>query len=111
MAKKKSVRRSVRASKSEDGVNKTQEIKDYMREHHGAGPKEVASELNKKGIEVSAQYVSTIKSLHKRRATSLPALESEDISLASILAAKRLVEEVGSVAKARAALEALSMLS
>ena len=37
-------------------------------------------------------------------------LENVDIPLSSILAAKKLVQEVGSVEKARAALEALRLL-
>ena len=90
--------------------NKTQAIKQYMEEHPDAGPKKVAEALSKAGIKVSAQYVSTIKSNHKRRQPSLGKLEDCDIPLSSILAAKRLVEQVGGVDEARAALEALTLL-
>ena len=93
------------------GPNKTQAIKDFMREHPDAGPKRVAEALTKSGIKVSAQYVSTIKSLHKRRLPSVKSLEEVDIPLSAILAAKRLAEELGGVDKARAAVEALEMLS
>lgn len=93
------------------GPNKTQAIKDYMRENPDAGPKRVAEALTKQGIKVSAQYVSTIKSLHKRRLPSAKSLEDVDIPLSAILAAKKLAEEVGGVEKARAAVEALEMLS
>lgn len=97
--------------KTKTKINKTKAIKDYMAEHPEDGPKAVAEALRKQGIHITAQYVSTIKSLHKRRTPSIAALEDVDIPLSHIVAAKRLVQDVGTIEDARAAVDALSLLS
>jgi len=59
MAKKKTAKKK---STRKGGVNKTAEVKQYFSEHPNAKPAEVSEELGKRGIEVSANYVSNIKS-------------------------------------------------
>ena len=43
-------------------INKTQAVKDYLKEHPGATSSEIATALTKKGITITANYVSNIKS-------------------------------------------------
>ena len=59
MAKKKASRKS--------GVNKSQAIKDYLASHPNAAPKVVAEDLKAQGIDVTAGYVSTIKTQQKSK--------------------------------------------
>jgi hypothetical protein len=43
-------------------LNKAQMVRDYLSEHPKVGPKKIAEELSKKGIEITDKYVSRIKS-------------------------------------------------
>jgi hypothetical protein len=43
-------------------VNKSQAIRDALEAHPDKSPSEIAEALKAKGLDVSAQYVSTIKS-------------------------------------------------
>jgi len=43
-------------------VNKTQAVRDYLKDHPGEGSTEIATALTKKGIKITANYVSNIKS-------------------------------------------------
>lgn len=49
-------------AKSKEEVNKSQAIRDALRANRDKTPLEIAEMLTAKGIEVNAQYVSTIKS-------------------------------------------------
>jgi hypothetical protein len=42
-------------------MNKTQAVKDYLTNHPDAVSSEIATALNKKGIEITANYVANIK--------------------------------------------------
>lgn len=57
MAKKKSNGKSGGA-----GKNKSQAIRDYIAQNADAKPSQIAEALKEQGIEVTAQFVSTIKS-------------------------------------------------
>lgn len=50
-----------------NGVNKSQAIRDYFKAHKKAKPQEVVDALGKKGITVSANLVTTVKSKHNTR--------------------------------------------
>lgn len=63
MAKKKT--QSSNGKKS-----KTEAIRDALKNSADGSPSEVAAKLNKQGIKVTPQYVSTIKANDKRRAES-----------------------------------------
>lgn len=65
MAKKKAT-----ASSNGKKLSKTDAIRAALRESANGSPSEVAEKLNKQGIKVTAQYVSTIKANDKRRAES-----------------------------------------
>ncbi len=49
-------------------VNKTQAIHDYLKKHRGALPLAVCDALRAQGIEVTAKYVSNIKSQIRAKA-------------------------------------------
>ncbi|MFN0197413.1 MAG: hypothetical protein ACKVT0_11765 [Planctomycetaceae bacterium] len=53
-------------AKSKEEINKSQSIRDALRANRDKSPSEIADMLKAKGIDVNAQYVSTIKSnMHK----------------------------------------------
>ena len=66
MAKKKKV--ATGAAKKQ--ISKTDAIRNALKESKDGSPTEVAAKLNKQGIKVTPQYVSTIKANDKRRAES-----------------------------------------
>jgi hypothetical protein len=109
------------------GVSKTEAILNYAKENPGAGPSAIASALGQQGIDVSAQYVSSIRSKHgvtKRRrrrgrrganavaatAASGGGRQKKQIAFDSLLEAKKFVHSLGGVDKARTALEAFAKL-
>jgi hypothetical protein len=51
-------------------LSKTDAIRDALKNSANGSPSEVAAKLNKQGIKVTPQYVSTIKANDKRRAES-----------------------------------------
>lgn len=112
------------AKRGESDSGKAAAIRDFMKANPKVGPKAVAAALKEQGIDVSAAYVSTIKSLSKKRgrrrgskdegaeaapaATAAPAVEGLSISI--LVQAKKLASQLGGVAQAKAALDALSKL-
>ena len=55
------------AKSRKDAVNKSQAIRDALAAHPGKSPSEIAEDLKGKGLNVNAQYVSTIKSNAKAK--------------------------------------------
>lgn len=49
-------------AKTKEEINKSQAIRDALRANRDKTPIEIAELLTKKGVDVNAQYVSTIKS-------------------------------------------------
>ncbi|EMI56532.1 hypothetical protein [Rhodopirellula sallentina] len=116
------------AKKKSGGVNKSQAIRDYCSANPKAKPLEVAEAMKAQGIDVTAQFVSTVKSNSKkskttrgRKAVSKKAVKkatrrgprtsaASEVSLDSLLNAKKLVEEMGGVEDARNALSVLEQL-
>lgn len=120
MAKKKTAGRSI-GSKS---VNKSQAVRDFYATHPDAKPKDVVRGLAKKGIELNAQYVSVVRSNSKKKSSltagkvgrptgckASRAATGDSVSLDALLKFQEVVEEVGGIDKARAALTALDRLS
>ena len=101
---------------SQPGVNKTQAVKDYLKEHPGALPVAVSGALKAQGVDVDPKYVSNIKfqmGLKKRRkkaAASEAAAVEDAISLSALLEAKKLVAKLGSTEVAKKAILALAQL-
>ncbi|GIX04024.1 MAG: hypothetical protein KatS3mg113_1030 [Planctomycetaceae bacterium] len=51
---------------NEETVNKSQAIRDALAAHPEKTPREIAEMLKSQGIDVSAQYVSVVKSTSKK---------------------------------------------
>lgn len=127
-------------AKKSGGPNKSAAIRDYVKANPAAKPKEIVDALSSQGVAVSSAFVSTIKSKmtsgggggrrKKKRAkagrpkgsvTKKRTVEAApraartggggDVSVASLLKAKKLAEELGGVAKAKATLEALEKIT
>jgi len=55
------------AKSKKEAVNKSQVIRDALQAHPERSPSEIAEQLKAKGLDVNAQYVSTIKSNAKAK--------------------------------------------
>ncbi len=110
MAKKKGRKRG--------GVNKSQEIRDYMKDHPDEGPTAVAAALTAKGVDVTPEFVSTVKSTDlrkgkkgkrgKRGRRAVPGSISDTIK--ALESAKKLVDQLGGVSEAKSAIDAYAKL-
>ncbi len=122
------------AKKKSSGVNKSQAIRDYCEANPSAKPMEVAEAMKAQGIDVNAQFVSTVKSNSKKskktgrrgrpagvsakqgapaKKAGRPAASRSrngELSLDSLINAKKLVEELGGVENARNAISVLEQL-
>ena len=111
MAKKKAAKTKI---------NKSQAIRDYKKANPSHQPRHVSQALGKKGIVVSAQFVSTIISTSKKKTGgvrkpgrpkgSFTRRNSGDVTFDSLLKVKAIVKEMGGVDKAKTALVALEQL-
>jgi hypothetical protein len=115
------------AKKTKAGPNKSDSIRAYFADHPHAGPTEVVQALSAQGVEVSVALVSAIKGKLKgkkgkrgrkkgpaaktQRGAKTRAGSHEKVSLNMLLAAKKLANQLGGIAKARQALDLLSKLS
>tara|TARA_R110002049_G_scaffold72490_1_gene186946 strand:- start:39391 stop:39729 length:339 start_codon:yes stop_codon:yes gene_type:complete len=104
-------------------VNKSKAIRDYYAANPKAKPLEVAAALKKSGIDVTPAFVSTIRSTSKKKKVGKPGRPTgskssrqktgtgaDDVSFDSLIKVKSIVEQMGGVAQARAALDALEIL-
>ncbi len=99
---------------------KTAAIKAALRIHKDKSPKEIAEIVTASGIPTTAGQVSNVKSLlaSKRKAKAAPVAEEaagpvvpkDAVSVALLVKAKKLVRELGGVASAKQALNALGQL-
>jgi hypothetical protein len=55
------------AKSKRETVNKSQAIRDALEAHPDKSPSEISEQLKAKGLDVNAQYVSTIKSNAKAK--------------------------------------------
>jgi len=116
----------ARRAASEGGVNVSAKIREYRKTHRRAKPKTIADALAEQGVTVSAAYVSTILSTDRRKKKGKgaagdkteaprrgrPSTASKFDDLVNELkAVKQLVDKMGGVEKAQAALSALAKLS
>lgn len=115
------------AKKKASAPNKSQAIRDYYKTNPTAKPREVVTELKKKGITVSTAFVSTIRSTSKKKGTvgkpgrppgrkaagtktTRTKAGTQEVSIASLLKVKQIVEEMGGIGETRNALTALEKL-
>jgi hypothetical protein len=101
---------------------KTKAIKQALKANKDKSPKEIAEIVTASGIPTTAGQVSNVKSLlaSKRKAKAAPAPAAEEaagpvvpkdaVSVALLVKAKKLVQELGGVASAKQALNALAQL-
>lgn len=69
-------------------VNKSQAVRDYVRENRKATNQEVADALTKKGIKVTANYVATLKSQAKRKQQARKAAVATPAAVAAVAASE-----------------------
>jgi hypothetical protein len=108
-----------------EGVNKSQLIRDYMAANPEAGPQAVSAAMKEKhGLDVTPQFVSTIKSNDKRKGGGAKAgirrgmrlgggrgaAAGGTVSPEALLAAKKFVHQMGGVQQAKAAVSLLAEL-
>ncbi|QDT67349.1 hypothetical protein MalM25_02460 [Planctomycetes bacterium MalM25] len=113
------------AKKKAGGPNKSQAIRDYLKNKPDAGPTEIVKELKKKGMTLTPALVSNVKAAmlgkkpgkKKRRGKPGPkpgskrvASISDKVSLSSLIEAREFVDKVGGVDQAQALLKALGKL-
>ena len=128
MAKKKKASKKVPAVPTptpdpSPSVNKSKAIRAYLAKHEDQRPKAVAEALTEElGVEISSTLVSQIKGkLASKPSNASPALKRESapakpssstsmVDLSDLLAAKKLVDDLGGTAKAKEALNALGRL-
>jgi hypothetical protein len=99
------------ARSKKDAVNKSQAIRDALSAHPDKSPSEIAVMLVGKGLNVNAQYVSTIKSAAKAKGRGgrvvrrrKPGRPTHD-GLGPIGAALKFINEAGGLQAAKHALE------
>src|SRR5664279_5060251 len=113
MAKKPAPIKKTEATKKPK-VNKTEAVRNYLKEHPGTANKDVAEALSKQGIKMAPDYVATVKGnmkakkgKRKRRqqAAEVSSVKS-GVGIAEIKAAFALLKHCGSLALAKEALAA-----
>ena len=95
----------------------SQAIRDELTANPAATPKDVIATLKAKGINVTGQMVSSLrgkmavggKKKRGRKKKSEVGV-SDQVSLGVLVQAKKLADQLGGVAKAKAALDALAKL-
>jgi hypothetical protein len=103
------------AKKSTSGT-KSASIRNYKTDHPDAKPKEIAEALSKSGEKVTPAFVSTVLSNDKRRGKKRRGGKRKAGRAAgksgfeNLVQAKRLADQMGGVAKAKAALDALAKI-
>ena len=102
------------AKKSTSGT-KSAAIRNYKADNPSAKPKQIAEALTKAGEKVTPAFVSTVLSNDKRRGKKRrggrkPGRVAGSAGFESLVQAKRLADQMGGVAKAKAALDALSRI-
>ena len=63
-------------------VNKTQAVRDYLKDHPGAMNVEIAAALNKQGIKITPAHVGTIKTIDKKAHAAKKAAKKEPVAVA-----------------------------
>ena len=111
-----------RAKSKENGANKSQAIRDMFNTMgKKARPRDLIARLTEKGVDVSPALVSNVlsRTRKRRRGAKVPRLvaagrgrttRENHVSMNSLLGAKKLVDQVGSVDEAKKAIDALSRL-
>jgi arginine repressor len=102
----------IMAKKAE--INKSQSVRDLIREHSGISNKEIVEAMKKQGVAISANHVANIRSKmalskgkRKRRGKAAKAVAAKTgIDILEIKAAFALLKHCGGLQGANAALKA-----
>jgi hypothetical protein len=98
----------MRKSKKE-AVNKSQAIRDALDAHPDKSPSEIAEALKAQGLNVNAQYVSTIKSNAKAKdrkaVTRRKPGRARNNGFGTVAAALEFIRAVGGIEPAKQALQ------
>lgn len=106
------------ARKAKSGSNKSAAIRDYKAANPAAGPKEIAEGLEKSGVSVTPQFISTVLSNAKKKGGKVgkrgrkpgrPAAAPIG-DLQQLIQVKKFVDQIGGVEKAKAAVDVLARL-
>lgn len=98
------------AKRTSSKLSKADAIRNYQNENPGASPTEVSEALKKAGFkDVSPQYVSTIKSMDKRK--SQGPTKTGQITAEELINAKEFVSTMGGTDRARQAMDMLAKLA
>ncbi|HWB14535.1 MAG TPA: hypothetical protein VFE62_08395 [Gemmataceae bacterium] len=102
-------------------MNKSDHVRRYLSQHPSAKPKEIFQGLQGEGVDVSMALINRIKygpesgrkgkRGRRGRRTAAAATNGHQLSLEHLLAAKKLVDQLGSVQSAKQAVDALAKLS
>ena len=86
-------------------INKSQAIRDFYKSNKKAKAKQVVEALAKKGITVSANLVTTVKSKHNTRRKAVRKVVAKGgVGIPEVKAALAFIKVTGSVAAAKKAL-------
>lgn len=111
------------ARRSSEDVNKSKAVRDYVKGHRKAKPRQIVAALKEQGIEVSANYVSNIKSTAKRKkrkggrvkaaaAVANGATGRDYLAVVKLLqAAQAFTQQAGGVKQAKQALDAAKLMA
>lgn len=93
---------------------KSQAIRDYLTHNPEAAPKEVIEALKGQKLKVTSQMVSTIRTKMTgkkvKRRKKRKGAPADMVSMETLLKAKKLIAEMGSLEMAREAIDALAKL-
>ena len=64
-------------------VNKSQAVRDYLKDHPGAVSSEIAAALNKKGVKITPSYVANIKTTINKTRTAKKAAKKKAVAEAA----------------------------
>ncbi|MBI1246756.1 hypothetical protein GC197_02790 [bacterium] len=98
------------AKRATNKVSKADAIRNFQKDNPEASPTDVADALKKSGYkDLTPQYVSTIKSMDKRKAHG--PTKSGKITADDLITAKEFVDSLGGVGRAKQAMEMLGKLT
>jgi threonine dehydrogenase-like Zn-dependent dehydrogenase len=102
----------ARSAKSAHGA-KSKAIREYIATHKRAKASEIVAALAEQGLTVSPAMVYNTKArkrMGRRRKKAEAAGQVVGLSITNLIAAKKLVDQVGGIDQAREAINALSKL-
>lgn len=115
---------STQAATNSNGINRSDAIRQYLQTHPGAKPATIQKDLADEGVEVSKALIANIKHRLKQQGTTAgknsepPKTRTRrasnpagSVSVPDVLLAKQLVDQVGSIEKAKKALRLLQNLT